>query len=203
MTGNEQTNGNGSHLSPGVVTTRNEFRRAQPPRLATANDIRELVQYLKRRPSGVNIHDVPQPIKKRIFYPTKIMSYELWGLVTVNRDRVTLTAAGWEFARSLEPEANAYRDLLNSSSFYRGALAWIERERIEVLRQDELAGFWQREFAWALVDSDERELGSAVVTFFHLCQAAELGALTIGKRGQPARLRVWRENLQVVSEARP
>jgi hypothetical protein len=188
-------NSNSSARSSSLIRTANEFQLAKPPRLATANDIRELVQYLKRRPAGVNIHDVPQPIKKRIFYPAKVASYEFWGLVIVNRDRVSLTAAGWEFARSLEPEAKVYRALLNSNSFYLGALEWVHRERIEVLTQDELAAFWQREFAWVFLDSEERELGSAVVTFFHLCQAAELGAMTIGKRGQPARLRIWRENL--------
>ncbi|HJZ82937.1 MAG TPA: hypothetical protein VKD91_21400 [Pyrinomonadaceae bacterium] len=138
---------------------------------------------------------MPQPIKKRIFYPPKIASYEFWGLITFKRDRLVLTPLGWEFARSLEPEANAYRELLNSTSFYRATVEWIEREHIEVLNQNELAAYWQNEFAWVFVDSDEKDLASAIVTFFHLCQAAELGAMTIGKRGQPARLRVWHETL--------
>lgn len=194
MTLSEQTNGKGSLASPRIAATE-EFHRVNPPRLATANDIRELVQYLKRRPDGANVQDVPQPIKKRIFYPAKIACYEFWGLVNVKRDRLTLTPLGWQFAHSLEPEARAYRDLLNSASFYRGALEWIQSEHIDVLTQDELACYWQKEFAWAFVNSDEKEIAGTIVTFFHLCQAAELGAMTIGKRGQPARLRVWREGL--------
>lgn len=196
MTPFDLRDGNGAPADAGGASAPREISRLQPPRLATANDIRELVQYLKRRPHGVNVHDVPQPIRKRIFFPAKVASYEFWELVEVRHDRVTLTRLGWEFARSLDPEARAYRELLTSTPFYRGGLGWIRRERIDVVTQDELASYWRREFDWNFLNSDDRDLGSAVVTFFHLCQAAEVGAMTIGKRGQPARLRVWREVLQ-------
>ena len=173
----------------------NDSRGSEPPRLVTANDIRELVQYLKRRPAGVNIEDVPQPMKKRVFCPPKIASYKYWGLVSVRRDHVSLTTTGWDFARRLEPEATAYRELLNSTSFYRAALEWIRREHIDIVNQRELANYWQQEFAWVFLSADDTDVTKAVVTFFHLCQAAELGSMTIGKRGQPARLRVWQEAL--------
>src|ERR1700694_1871575 len=103
------------------------------PTLATANDVRELVQYLKRRPDGINLCDVPQPIKKRTFCPQKIAAYESWGLLNRKGDRLSLTPLCWEFARSLEPEARAYRDLLKGSVLCRAALEWIQRERIELV----------------------------------------------------------------------
>ncbi len=59
-----------------------------PPILATANDVREVVQYLKKRPDGVDISEVPQPIKKRVFYPPKVTAYESWGIVGRKRDRL-------------------------------------------------------------------------------------------------------------------
>jgi len=162
------------------------------PRLATANDVRELVQYLKRRPDGLNLCDVPQPIKKRTFCPPKIAAYESWGLLNRKGDRLSLTPLGWEFARSLEPEARAYRDLLKGSVLYRAALEWIQRERIDLVTKDDLASYWPQEFPWAFANLDDRDIGSAIVSFFHLCQAGELGVMTIGKRGQPGRLRIWR-----------
>ena len=195
MTLIQDTQSNGSPSIAGHLPAINKTHASEPPRLATANDVRELVQYLKRRPEGVNIHDVPQPIKKRIYYPTKTASYEYWGLITVKRDRVTLTTLGWEFARSLEPEAKAYRELINATSFYRAALEWIKSERFDVVKQDELANYWQKEFAWVFLNSSANDLTRSVVTFFHLCQAAELGAMTIGKRGLPARMRFWPESL--------
>ena len=70
-------------------------REVTLPMLATANDVREVVQYLKKRPEGVNIFEVAQPIKKRIFYLPKVAAYEAWGIVTRKDDRLTLAPQGW------------------------------------------------------------------------------------------------------------
>ncbi len=53
------------------------------PTLTTANDVRELVQYLKKRPDGVIVSEVAQPIKKRIFYPPKVSAYEALGVAAI------------------------------------------------------------------------------------------------------------------------
>jgi hypothetical protein len=165
------------------------------PALATANDIREVVQYLKQRPDGVNICDVVQPIKKRIFYPAKVVAYESWGLVTRTGERVKLTSLGWEFAKSLEPEARAYRALIERTRLYSEALQWVHDQGLDLITTNDIASYWQARFSAVFGDDQGADLGKTVVSFFHLCQAAELGTMTIGKRGQPARLRVWRAAL--------
>ena len=117
------------------------------PHLATANDVREVVQYLKKRPDGVDISEVAQPIKKRIFYPPKVTAYESWGIVSRKRDRLKLTQLGWEFARSLEPEARSYRLLLRNAPLFNAALRWMWQQGLDVVTQDELAGYWREEEA--------------------------------------------------------
>ena len=166
------------------------------PHLATANDVREVVQYLKKRPDGVDISEVAQPIKKRIFYPPKVTAYESWGIVSRKRGRLKLTQLGWEFARSLEPEARSYRLLLRTAPLFNAAIRWMWQQGLDVVTQDELADYWREEFSLALAHAERRRLTGSAVCFFHLCQAAELGTMTIGKRGQPARLRVLRDELQ-------
>jgi hypothetical protein len=165
------------------------------PILATANDIREVVQYLKQRPEGINICDVVQPIKKRIFYPPKIEAYLQWGLIAKKGDRINLTARGFNFAQSLIPEARAYRLLLHDSEYYSSVLQWINDEQLDVVTKDDVAGLWIMQFPVIFGETETRKLQQSVVTFFHICQAAELGSFTIGKRGQPGRLRVWRSAL--------
>ena len=177
------------------TTEREEMKAKNLPTLATANDVREVVQYLKQRPDGVNICDVVQPIKKRIFYPPKVAAYEFWGLVTRTGERLKLTPLGWDFARSLEPEAQAYRMLLDNAMLYIAALRWIQDQRLDLVNKDDLESFWQSHFPELFADTEPKEVGGIVVSFFHLCQAAELGTMTIGKRGQPARLRIWRDAL--------
>lgn len=166
------------------------------PILATANDLREVVQYLKKRPDGVDISEVPQPLKKRVFYPPKVAAYEAWGVVSRRRGRVLLTQRGWEFARALEPEARSYRLLLRNAAPFYAALGWMWEQGSEVFTQDELADYWQEEFASTPDAADRRRCWESAVCLFHLCQAAELGMMNIGKRGQPARLRIMRDELQ-------
>lgn len=179
------------HLSAGDSAA----RALVLPRLATANDIREVVQYLKQRPGGVNIHDVVQPIKKRVFYPAKIAAYELWGLVARTGDHLALAPLGWEFAKHLEPESQAYRALLWRTPCYRDALERINGESLSVVIRNDLGRYWRPSILEDPTDSQEKDFEGSVVSFFHLCQAAELGTMTIGKRGHPARLRVWRDAL--------
>ena len=49
---------------------------------------------------------------------------------------------------------------------------------------------WVKVIPGAIAEHDEKSLEAAIVCFFHLCQAADLGTVTMGRRGQPARLRL-------------
>ncbi|MFL6211012.1 MAG: hypothetical protein ACJ74W_19340 [Pyrinomonadaceae bacterium] len=171
-------------------------RRASLPVLATANDVRELVQYLKKRPHGIDVSEIAQPIRKRIFFPPKIAAYEYWGLVTRTGERLTLTQFGREFAQRLDPEAVAYRALLDATSAYRAALARLYAQGSSVVTHEEVIACWRAHLPRETDETELSTLRAGVVCFFHLCQAAELGTMTLGKRGQPTRLRLLRTELK-------
>ena len=48
-----------------------ESQKATLPLLATANDVRELIRYLKKHPDGVTIVEALGEVKKRILDPRK------------------------------------------------------------------------------------------------------------------------------------
>jgi hypothetical protein len=170
-------------------------KEATLPVLATPGDLREAVQYLKRKPTGVSLVEALADARRRVFEPRKVAAYEAWGVVVRRDERLLLTARGREYARTLEPETRAYRALLDSNPLYHAALAWIHRQGLDLVTYGDVAAYLNEEFRplLGLIDSKTAEEG--IVCFFHLCQAAELGTLTIGKRGQPARMRVEREGL--------
>ena len=168
---------------------------AELPTLATPSDVREAVRYLLRKPAGVSVVEAVSDAKRRVFEPRKVAAYEAWGLVERRGARVLLSPAGREFARKLAPESEAYRDLLGAEPVYRAALEWMDRQPAEVVTHADLAAHFSAHLAGPPAPPDAKTLEGAVVCFFHLCQAAELGTVTIGKRGQPARLRVEREEL--------
>jgi hypothetical protein len=164
------------------------------PMLATAGDVREVVRLLKKRPGGVTIIEGMDAVR-RIFDPRKVAAYEYWGLVTRANDRLRLSALGWEFARKLEPEAQLFRAMLNATLAYRSALEWVFGQNLEIVTDSDVAAYWLEHPAEVCLTGNQKTIEGNVVCFFHLCQEAELGMATLGKRGQPARLRVDREEL--------
>lgn len=165
------------------------------PVLATPGDLREAVHYLKRKPTGVSVVEALADARRRVFEPRKVAAYEAWGFVARRGERLLLTRRGREFARTLEPETRAYRGLLDSNPLYRAALAWIHRQRLDLVTYSDVAAYLKEELGPLLPADGAKETEEGVICFFHLCQAAEFGTLTIGKRGQPARMRVERECL--------
>ena len=173
-----------------------EAQAAALPVLATPVDLREAVQYLRRKPTGVSVVEALADAKRRVFDPRKVAAYEAWGLVARRGNRLFLTRRGREFARTLEPETRAYRALLESNPLYRAALEWVQRQGLDLVTYGDVAGYLEEEFGPLMDAAGQKGAEEGVVCFFHLCQAAGLGTLTIGKRGQPARMRVEREGLE-------
>lgn len=179
-----------------------EQQAAALPVLATPGDLREAVQYLKRKPTGVSVVEALSDAKRRVFEPRKVAAYEAWGVVARRGERLLLTRRGREIARTLEPETHAYRALLDANPLYRAALAWIQRQGLDLVTYADVASYLKEEFGPLLAAAGPKGAEEGVICFFHLCQAAELGTLTIGKRGQPARMRVEREGLDEYVERR-
>jgi hypothetical protein len=185
-----------------LTPPKDEPLSATLPVLATPGDLREAVQYLKRKPTGVSVVAALADAKRRVFEPRKVMAYEAWGIIARRDERLYLTRRGREFARTLEPETRAYRALLDSNALYRTALAWIHRRGLDLVTYGDVAAYLKEEYEPLLGPAGSKTAEEGVICFFHLCQAAELGTLTIGKRGQPARMRVEREGLDEYVEGR-
>lgn len=179
-----------------------ETQDAELPVLATPGDLREAVQYLKRKPTGVSVVEALADARRRVFEPRKVAAYEAWGVVARRGERLLLTRRGRELARTLEPETRAYRALLDRNPLYRAALAWIHRQGLDLVTYTDVASYLKEEFGPLLAAAGPKGAEEGVICFFHLCQAAELGTVTIGKRGQPARMRVEREGLDEYVERR-
>jgi hypothetical protein len=178
-----------------LTPRKDEPRGSTLPVLATPGDLREAVQYLKRKPTGASVAEALADARRRAFEPRKVAAYESWGLVARRGGRLLLTPLGTEFARTLEPQTRAYRALLDSNPLYRATLEWVRRQGLDLITYGDVAAFLREEFAPLLAAAGTKATEEGVVCFFHLCQAAELGTVTIGKRGQPARMRVEREVL--------
>lgn len=165
------------------------------PLLATANDVRGVVQYLRKRPEGVTLSEAIDAIKKQVFEPAKIAAYEALELIEQDGNLLKLTPLGWELARSLDPETQAFCRLLARIEPYHSVLVWAHRRQLDYLIHPDVAAHWREHHPQALGINTPKMIEANVGCFFQLCQAAALGTNIIGKKGQPTRLRFDREAL--------
>src|SRR5205085_10456988 len=174
-----------------------EHSSAQPllPLLATANDVRGVVQYLRKRPEGVTLSEAIDAIKKQVFEPAKIAAYEALNLIEQEGNLLKLTPLGWDLARSLEPETRAFCAILGRIEPYHSALVWAQRRQLDYLIHPDVAAYWREHHPQVLGINTPKMIEANVGCFFQLCQAAALGTNIIGKKGQPTRLRFDREAL--------
>ena len=186
-----------------ALTSRlSENQKASLPLLATANDLRELIRYLKKHHEGVTLVEALGEVKKRILDPRKISAYETWGVVTRHGDWLKLSDLGWEFSRRLAGEAALFRSILDQVEPYRTVLELTQSQQLKLITHEDIARFWRAKYADLYDLHQPKTVEAYVVCFLHLCQAAELGSLTVGKRGQPARLRIDPDELEAFINSR-
>ncbi len=172
------------------------------PILATASDVREVVQLLKKRPEGLTIVEASDAVRKRLFDPRKVAAYETWGIISKNCDRIKLSQLGSEFADKLDPEAQIYRVMLDNTPPYRRVLEWIHEQDLDLVTYADIVEYWEQHFPEAL-QQGEKTPECQVVSFLHLCHAGEIGVATVGRKGQPSRLRVDHDELAAYIKGTP
>src|SRR5260370_42263769 len=120
------------------------------PVLATASDVREVVQLLKKKPEGITIVEASDAGRKRLFDPRKVAAYETWGILTKSADRIKLSRLGCEFATTLEPEAQIYRVMLDNTPPYRAVLEGIYRQEFYLVTFTDIVDYWEEHVPEAL-----------------------------------------------------
>lgn len=165
------------------------------PVLATAMDVREAIRFLKHHPEGITTVQAMDATRKRIFDARKVSAYEFWKILLKNGERLKLTPLGWELAQCLNPEAEIYRAVLNNTPAYHGGLEWIREQDLELVTHLDIGEFWRKHHPHVLQGDSDEQLEAHAVSFFHICHAAEVGALTVGRKGQPTRLHIYPHEL--------
>jgi hypothetical protein len=173
------------------------------PVLTTAEDVRDLVSYLKTKPTGATIAEAKAAIKKSVLDGRKFTAYTLWGFVTKEGDRIKLTQRGWDYARKPESEPDVYRRVIDSIPPYKSVLEWAFHQRLDAITNVDVAAHWHEHHKDVLGTDNEDTIKNTAVCFFHIAHAAGLGTLVIGRKGQTTRLELDREQLKQYIEAGP
>jgi hypothetical protein len=173
------------------------------PVLTTADDIRDLISYLKTKPTGATIAEAKAAIKKSVLDARKFTAYTLWGFVEKDGERFKLTQRGWDFARKPESEQEIFRRVIDSIPPYKSVLEWAFHQKLDSISNIDVAAHWHEHHKEALGTDNEDTIKNNAVCFFHIAQAAGVGTLIIGRKGQITRLELDREQLKQYIEAGP
>jgi hypothetical protein len=165
------------------------------PVLATATDVREAIRFLKHHPEGIATVQAMDATRKRIFDARKVSAYEFWKILLKNGERLKLTPLGWELAQCLNPEAEIYRAVLNDTPAYHGVLEWIREQDLELVTHLDVGEYWRKHHPHVLQGDSDEQLEAHAASFFQICHEAEVGALTVGRKGQPTRLHIYPHEL--------
>ncbi|HEX5883760.1 MAG TPA: hypothetical protein VFY67_04380 [Pyrinomonadaceae bacterium] len=166
------------------------------PILASEADVREVIRFLRHHSEGVTPMQAMDGLRKRIFDARKVSAYEFWKIVLRNGDRLKLSPLGWELAKCLTPEAEIYRTVLRNTTAYHGGLKWIQEQDLELVTHVDIGEFWREHHSYALQSESQEQLEAHAASFFHVCHAAEVGTLTVGRKGQPTRLNIYPRELE-------
>lgn len=173
------------------------------PVLTTADDVRQVVKYLKTKPTGATVAEAKAAIDKRVLDPRKISAYQTWDFVEKDGERLKLTRRGWDLVRKPETEGQTFRSVIDRIIPYRSVLEWTFHQNLQTITNVDVAAHWHEHHSELLGTNNGDSIKNSAVCFFHLCQAAELGTMTIGRRGQPTRLEMNNGSLREYIEAGP
>ena len=176
---------------------------ARVPLLATAADIRELIQYLKLKPNGVVAAEELDRPKRRLFEERKLAAYQLLGITTTDGITLKLSPRGWQFAKNFDCDAQAFRHLLTQTMPCWSVLHWMSEQNIDMITSTEVVNFWQKLHPATFPCDDEEQMRGAVISFFSFCQGTALGTMTLGKRGHITRFCADRAELKSYVEGKP
>jgi Predicted nucleotide-binding protein containing TIR-like domain len=175
------------------------------PIKTTAADVRNAVKYFGTKPTGANIKDAKAAAGAALVDGRKLSAYQRWGILARDGEKYKLTPLGWELHRKPQDEQAVFTQIIDSMKPYRGAIEWMYHQNFDSVSVIDVAAHWHEHH---LDDVGENAKDGTIrenaVAFFHLCDAAGLGTLKLGRGGQqPTRLEINKSAVKALVEAGP
>jgi predicted nucleotide-binding protein len=157
------------------------------PIRTTVGDIESVCSYLATKPTGATLSEARTVLDGKVLDGRKLSAMKFWGLIDDDGGRMRLTESGREVAKN---KGARRAEVLNETIAGIRAYAAIVERAVHrgqfVVTATEVAVHWYQHFRGDVSEND-KILNDQAVCFFQLAQGADLGVLTIGRKGQPTR----------------
>ncbi len=167
------------------------------PILTSESDVNAIVGYLRTKPTGASIEEAKAVIDEKVLDHRKISAIESWGIIKKNNGKFLLTdEKGWILARNPEKKNSVYKLILNETVPYQSILEWAYHQSVEIITNVDVAARWHEHNSDTIGSSNENTIKNQAVCCFRICEAAGLGELKLGRKGQATRLIINRPALK-------
>ncbi len=157
------------------------------PIRTTIADIDAVCGYLVTKPTGATPAEMKAVVDNRSLDGRKLTAMKYWGLIEDNADKVKITDSGRLAVRdSGSSRSHVLREVIRQVHPYFAVIERVAHRNEETLAATDVAAHWYEHFR-SDVSESEKTLNDQAVCFFQIAQGADLGILTLGRRGMPTR----------------
>lgn len=157
------------------------------PIRTTAEDVTKVCDFLAKKPTGATTKEARAIINAQHLDARKISAMKRWSLLEESGEKLRLSERGRRVAKDGGAHrAAALLEIVREIEPYRAAVERAAHTREYTITANDAAAHWHDHFKGQVSGSNE-VLNEQVVCFFQIAQAADLGHIIIGRRGQPTR----------------
>lgn len=157
------------------------------PIRTTLDDIQAVCGYLAKKPTGATVKEAKAILDSKYLDGRKLTALKLWGFIEEEGDRYKLTQRGREYAKDEQGRrASILVDVVREIGPYNAIVERASHRKEKMLTAVEVAAHWHEHFKESVSTSD-KTLNDQAVCFFQVAQGADLGLLTVGRKGSPTR----------------
>lgn len=167
----------------------------QLPIRTTVDDINKVCAYLQKKPTGASIREAKSVIGDKVLDGRKLSAYKSWGIIE-DQEHLKLTNLGRKISKDNGIyRADGLREIIKSIDPYVAIIEKSYHEHSDSITATDLAVHWHDHFKDNVSTSD-KILNDQAVCFFHMAEGADLGSLTVGRKGAPTRFDFNRDSIK-------
>lgn len=157
------------------------------PIRTTLDDITAVCGYLATKPTGATMAEAKAVVDTKRLDGRKINALKFWALIKEDGNRLKLTELGRTAVKDQGAQlSNVLREVVRRVRPYAAIVERAAHRDESTVTTTEVATHWHEHFNGEVSEKD-KILNDQAVCFFQVAQGADLGALTIGRKGQPTR----------------
>lgn len=156
------------------------------PIRTTIIDIQEVCDYLATKPTGATIKEAKAVLDPKRMDGRKLNALRFWGFIEDEGNRLKISEKGREFIKDEKGRVKVITEIIKNIGPYQAIVERAVHRHEDSLTTTIVAAHWHDHFK-DQVSRNDKVLKDQAVCFFQLASAALLGALIVGRKGQPTR----------------